>query len=98
MSLEISSQKQKKRYLIKTLGCKANLFDSQQIENQLDGQGLEPAKDDSVDLCIVNSCSVTNEADKQSMKMAKKLAKQYPQAKVVFTGCTAEVDPEQFLE
>ena len=88
-------QKTPRRYLLKTLGCKANLYDSQLIEAELQKRGWVPAAPDAedADLCIVNSCTVTNEADQQSRKMAKRLSRDNPTAKVVMTGCSAEVDP-----
>ena len=105
------------RYLLKTLGCKANLYDTQQIEQELQKRGWLPGpnkpgpnkletdkagtdtpgtiqEDTPVELCIVNSCTVTNEADKQSRKMATRLARENPHAVIVMTGCGAEVDPE----
>ncbi len=86
------------KYLVKTLGCKANLYDSQLIEAELQKRGWVPASDadaSNAELCIVNSCTVTDEADRQSRKMATRVSKLNPSAKVVFTGCGAEVDPEK---
>jgi threonylcarbamoyladenosine tRNA methylthiotransferase MtaB len=82
------------RYILKTLGCKANLYDSQLIEEQLQKAGWMPEGGDSAELCIINSCTVTDEADRQSRKLASKLARENPQAKIVITGCGAEVNPE----
>lgn len=83
-------------YIVKTLGCKANLYDSQLIEAELQKRGWKPSTDaNSSRLCIVNSCTVTDEADRQSRKMAARLARDNPAAKVVVTGCGAEVDPER---
>jgi len=84
------------RYYIKTLGCKANLYDSQLIETELQKRGWAPAADEDhpdIRLMIVNSCTVTNEAERQSRKAAEKLAR-HSQARIVMTGCSAEADPE----
>src|SRR4051794_10797730 len=103
------------RYILKTLGCKANLSDSQLIEQDLQKQGWAPVRtkksgepevslDGSPDrsndtqLCIINSCTVTDEADRQTKKMAARLARENPKAVVVVTGCAAEVDPESLLK
>ena len=89
------------RYLLKTLGCKANLYDSQLLESELQKKGWLAADLKSgadADLCIINSCTVTDEADKQSRKLATRLLKDHPRAKVVITGCAAEVDPELMAE
>lgn len=83
------------RYILKTFGCKANLYDGQVIEAELQKRDWSPAEDSQdVSLCIINSCTVTNEADKQGRKMAARLARENPRAKIVVTGCGAEVNPE----
>ncbi|MGK5087574.1 tRNA (N(6)-L-threonylcarbamoyladenosine(37)-C(2))-methylthiotransferase MtaB [Bdellovibrionota bacterium FG-2] len=87
-----------KYYLIKTLGCKANLYDSNRIEAELQAKGWLPKGQLEIDpnsevLCIVNSCTVTDEADRQSRKLAARLIRDYPRAQVVLTGCAAEVNP-----
>lgn len=82
-------------YVLKTLGCKANLYDSQLIEAELQKRGWVPARgEEEAELCVVNSCTVTDEADKQSRRFAKQAVKQSAGVKVVMTGCGAEVDPE----
>jgi len=85
-----------KSYVLKTLGCKANLYDSQLLEDELQERGWAPKSEltEDVRLCIINSCTVTDEADRQTRKMAARLARDNPQAAVVVTGCAAEVDPE----
>ncbi len=97
------------KVVIRTLGCKANGVDSQWMEEALHQHGFEPLEGEAstsvtadsseeVRLCVVNSCTVTHEADRQSRKMASRLAKRYPQAQVVITGCGAEVDPEAYRQ
>jgi threonylcarbamoyladenosine tRNA methylthiotransferase MtaB len=91
-------------YIVKTLGCKANLYDSQLIEAELQKRGWTPYFKTSEDggsgpaLCIVNSCTVTDEADRQSRKTAARLSRDNPATRVVVTGCAAEVDPERLAQ
>jgi len=86
-------------YVIHTLGCKANVYDAQLIEQALSEKGWSPAhSEDSPELVVVNSCTVTHEADRQSRKTANRLARLYPGAKVVMTGCGAEVDPDRHAD
>ena len=86
-------------YVIHTLGCKANTYDGQLIERALNDRGWSQATDAATpDLIVVNSCTVTSEADRQSRKTAKRLSRRYPNAKVVMTGCGAEVDPDRHAE
>lgn len=94
-----SGQVTPRTFEIRTLGCKANLVDAQLIESDLRRQGWVPAQEGvSADLCVINSCTVTDEADKQSLKTAERLARENPQAQVVMTGCGAEVNPGRWLE
>ncbi|MEK6579520.1 MAG: tRNA (N(6)-L-threonylcarbamoyladenosine(37)-C(2))-methylthiotransferase MtaB [Bdellovibrionota bacterium] len=84
-----------KTYVVRTLGCKANVSDSQAIELDLRKNGWLPAPTpQTADLCIVNSCTVTDEADRQSRKFAAKFKKMNPDSRVLMTGCGAEVAPE----
>jgi len=84
------------RYLVRTLGCKANFHDSQILESELQERGWLPAQQgENPTLCIVNSCTVTDEADRQSRKLASRLRAKNPEATVVMTGCAAEIDPER---
>jgi threonylcarbamoyladenosine tRNA methylthiotransferase MtaB len=86
-------------YIVKTLGCKANLYDSQLMEAELQKRGWKPAGEgENPGLCIVNSCTVTDEADRQSRKTASRLSRDNPSARVVVTGCAAEVDPERLAK
>lgn len=83
-------------YVIRSLGCKANFADGQAIEAELRRQGWRAATGGlAAELCVVNSCTVTDEADRQSRKLAARLKRLNPGARVVVTGCAADVDPER---
>ncbi len=83
-------------FSVKSLGCKANWVDGQVIEAELLARGwVRASHDQDPDLAIVNSCTVTDEADKQSKRTAKILSKKSPKAVVVYTGCGAEVNPDK---
>jgi len=76
------------KYIIRTLGCKTNTCDSICLENELLQSGWTLVQEGEIpEVCIVNSCSVTEEAEKQSCKIAQKLQRTYPQATVFITGC-----------
>ena len=88
-----------KKFTVKTLGCKANFADGQLIEVGLEGKGYVSTNDlAEADFVIVNSCTVTDEADRQSQKLARDVLKKNPHAKVIYTGCGAEVDPDGALK
>ena len=88
-----------KKFMIKTLGCKANYSDGQLLEVGLQQKGFVSTRElSSADFVIVNSCTVTNEADVQSQRLVKEVHQKNPNAKIIYTGCAAEVNPESALK
>jgi len=84
-----------KKFKIVTLGCRTNQYESQAYQNQLEGMGFSPAvSGEAADICIVNTCTVTESADSSSRHEIRQLARQNPGAKLVVTGCFAERQPE----
>ena len=80
-----------------TLGCKVNECESDSLISGLVDLGYEVSdKLVKADLYIVNTCAVTNEAEKKSRQMASRIRKLSPNAKIIFTGCAVQKDPKQF--
>ncbi|MCK4933991.1 MAG: tRNA (N(6)-L-threonylcarbamoyladenosine(37)-C(2))-methylthiotransferase MtaB [Simkaniaceae bacterium] len=80
-----------KKYKVVTLGCRTNQYESQAYIDQLEQMGfLEAKKEEAADLCIVNTCTVTESADKKSLYQIRKLAADNPGTKMVVTGCMSE--------
>lgn len=80
-----------------TLGCRTNQYESQAYIDQLLAQGYVKAEDsEEADLCIVNTCTVTETADTSSKQVIRQLVKKNPHTQVVVTGCAAEKNPEAF--
>ncbi len=80
-------------YKIETLGCKANLTDSQYLEKRLQREGGSPiATFEEADVFIVNSCTVTDRADRDALGMIRRREGKGKIA--VLTGCLAEVNPK----
>lgn len=78
-------------YSVTSMGCKANLTDSQALEAELRGLGGAPAPEgESGDVHLLNTCTVTDQADREAAKLLRKSGA----ALTVATGCYAEVDPE----
>ena len=73
------------KYKIMTLGCKVNEYESEVISNLLENHGY--IKSDDPDVCIINTCTVTNTADSKSRKMIRSLKRKYPEAIIVAMGC-----------
>jgi len=80
-----------KKYKIATLGCRTNQYESQVFSNQLQRGGYRQAQyDERAEVCIVNTCSVTQSADKRSLYQVRKLLRENNPEKLIVTGCFAE--------
>ena len=82
-----------------TLGCKLNYAETSSIAGILSHKGIEKAaSDESPDICVVNTCSVTETADKKARYLIRRLAKRYPDTCIVVTGCYAQLKPKEVAE
>ena len=85
-----------KKAIYYTLGCKLNFSETATIERQLQEAGIRTAKRGEVaDVIVVNSCAVTQEAEKKCRQAIHKLVRQNPGAYVVVTGCYAQLSAER---
>ncbi|MCP4781766.1 MAG: tRNA (N(6)-L-threonylcarbamoyladenosine(37)-C(2))-methylthiotransferase MtaB [Hyphomicrobium sp.] len=75
--------------LIITLGCRLNAYESEVMRKHADDAGLK-------DAIIVNTCAVTGEAVRQATQTIRKLRRENPDARIIVTGCAAQVEPEKF--
>ncbi|MGZ3634133.1 MAG: tRNA (N(6)-L-threonylcarbamoyladenosine(37)-C(2))-methylthiotransferase MtaB [Parachlamydiaceae bacterium] len=88
-----------KKYKIVTLGCRTNQYESQAYVDQLREMGYRAVEEDEVaDVCVVNTCTVTQAADSQSRYELRQLTRKHPNAKIVATGCAAEANPQQLKQ
>lgn len=79
-----------------TLGCKLNFAETSTIGKALFDQGVRRAREGEVaDICVVNTCSVTELADKKCRGIIRKIQKDHPGAFVVVTGCYAQLKPDE---
>lgn len=79
-----------------TLGCKVNQYETEYVREGLIGIGYEDAgENDSADLCIVNTCTVTNEGDAKSRQVVRRVARDNPDARIVVMGCYATRAPDE---
>ena len=78
-----------------TLGCKLNFAETSAIGRQLLNSGVRRArKGQEADICVINTCSVTELADKKGRQAIRKAIQENPSAFVVVTGCYAQLKPE----
>ena len=73
------------KYKIYTLGCKVNEYESEVMKDLLENHGYQ--KSDNPDICIVNTCTVTNQADSKSRKLIRSIKKNNPNAIIIAVGC-----------
>lgn len=79
-----------------TLGCKLNFAETSAIGKQLSDIGVRKAREGEIaDICVVNTCSVTELADKKCRQAVRKIIKENPDAFVIVTGCYAQLKPEE---
>lgn len=90
---------QDKKAAYYTLGCKLNFSETSTIGRTLKEAGIRTVrKGERADICVINTCSVTEVADKKCRQAIHKLTRQHPGAFVVVTGCYAQLKPEQVAQ
>jgi threonylcarbamoyladenosine tRNA methylthiotransferase MtaB len=77
--------------LIVTLGCRLNAYESEVMRRHATDAGLD-------DCVIVNTCAVTGEAVRQAEQTIRRLRRERPGARLIVTGCAAQIEPERFAE
>lgn len=79
-----------------TLGCKLNFAETSTLGKILEENGIRKVRPgEKADICVVNTCSVTELADKKCRQTIRKIARQHPGAFIVVTGCYAQLKPEE---
>ena len=76
-----------------SFGCRLNYFESEVIKN------LAIAPDaDAANIIVINSCAVTSEAERQVRQTIRKTRRAHPDAKIIVTGCAAQINPQKYAE
>ena len=79
-----------------TLGCKLNFSETSTIARQLEEAGvLRAGRGETADVYVINSCSVTEHADKKCRNLIRRIHRQNPEAIIAVTGCYAQLKPEE---
>jgi len=95
MEAELTENKSLKA-LFHTFGCKLNFAETSTVAQMFADRGVRrAAKDERPDIIVVNSCSVTEEADKKCRQLIRSLHRRYPAAPILVTGCYAQLKPEE---
>ena len=79
-----------------TLGCKLNYSETSSLSRLLENEGFEKREfDETADVYVINTCSVTENADKECRYLVRKIQRQAPESLVVITGCYAQLKPAE---
>jgi len=85
-----------RRVYYTSLGCKLNFAEMSSLGRQLEAAGFLPVRaGEQADLCVINTCSVTETADKKGRQAIHRLIRRFPNAYMVVTGCYAQLKPEE---
>lgn len=88
-----------KKVVFHTLGCKLNFAETSAIGKKMREEGFVKAKSgEQADVCVINTCSVTDVADRKCRQAIGKLHRQHPNAVMVVTGCYAQLKPEEIAK
>ncbi|MDO5036582.1 MAG: tRNA (N(6)-L-threonylcarbamoyladenosine(37)-C(2))-methylthiotransferase MtaB [Porphyromonas sp.] len=88
-----------KKVAFYTLGCKLNFAETSYLGGALMELGMQSVEEgEQADYCIVNTCSVTELADKKSRQAIRRLHRQHPGAHIIVTGCYAQLQPEEIAD
>ena len=82
----------------KTFGCKANQYDTERMRQRLEGRLAtgRPATLDDADLCVINTCTVTNRADAAARRYIRRVGRRNPGAEIVVAGCSAVLRAREY--
>jgi len=82
-----------------TLGCKLNFSETSTLSRQLEADGfLKKEFDDKADVYVINTCSVTDNADKECRQLVRRIRRKAPESLVVITGCYAQLKPKEIAD
>ena len=81
----------------KTYGCRVNQYETEALREKLTKNRFAEVSDDfaEADLCVINTCTVTEEADQDALRLIRKISRRNPLARLVVTGCLASRSPEE---
>ncbi len=76
---------------IVTLGCRLNTLESEVMRDEMNKVGVD-------DAVIINTCAVTTEAERQARQTIRRIKRERPDARIIVTGCAAQLDPDKFAK
>lgn len=86
------------KFFLKTFGCRVNQVESQAILETFVSRGYEAVPFEQADICLLNTCTVTHQADKDVEKLVRQILRRNPSARLVLTGCYAAAHTEHIKQ
>ena len=88
-----------KKIAFHTLGCKVNSYETESIWNLFSKEGYTRIENlEEADVCIINTCTVTNNSDKKSRQSIRKIIRKNPDSVICVTGCYAQVKSNEVMD
>jgi len=82
-----------------TLGCKLNFSETSTLSRMMEQKGFEKKDfDDLADVYVINTCSVTDNADKECRQLVRRIQRKAPESFIVITGCYAQLKPDEIVQ
>lgn len=85
------------RFKIYTFGCKVNAYESQSLKERLIQEGHTEAIDDDADIYFVNTCAVTNEAERKDLKKVRSISRNHDGKPIFIMGCSSQIHKDYYL-
>jgi threonylcarbamoyladenosine tRNA methylthiotransferase MtaB len=99
IDLPLSRMEKQQSVAFHTLGCKLNFSETSTLSRQLEAAGFEKKEfEDQADVYVINTCSVTENADRECRQIVRRIQRKAPGSLVVITGCYAQLKPKQIAE
>jgi len=93
------AEQHKKSVAFHTLGCKLNFSETSTLGRMMEQEGFEKKEfTDQADVYVINTCSVTDNADKECRMLVRRIQRRAPESLVVITGCYAQLKPKEISE
>ncbi|HEY8396322.1 MAG TPA: radical SAM protein, partial [Flavihumibacter sp.] len=90
---------EKRSVAFHTLGCKLNFSETSAISRMMENEGFEKKSfEEAADVYVINTCSVTDNADKECRQLVRRIQRRAPESMVVITGCYAQLKPKEIAE
>ena len=89
----------RKTVTLHTLGCKLNYSETSGITKQFEKRGIEIKQyGEKSDIFVLNTCTVTNNADRECRQIIRSVIRDNPETYVIITGCYAQLQPQEIAE